>query len=118
MSFTLIMLSCKSDNDNGLLVGAWQGVEFLVNGSEDTRRAAADFNFDFQSDGSYTYNFGAVHDEEGRFEFKEGKLYTWGKEKRKNMVKVNLVSDDFIVMDMDASGIPQTLKLKRLSAAK
>jgi hypothetical protein len=109
--FSLLTFSCIHSENKALLVGAWNGTEWLANGVPGGTDAAQ-VKFRFQADGGYAANFGS-YTEEGTYILREDKLYTRPKGQLEIMVRIAKLTQDSLVFEMNRGGQAETLTLIR-----
>ena len=107
----LTLVSCQQEDKKPLLVGAWQGVSWKVNGKESGRDFKT-IHFDFKMDDTYSAGFEG-QSEKGVYRLSGDKLYTTGENKIEKMVKLSTFTADTIVMDMNRAGESEALVLAK-----
>jgi hypothetical protein len=105
------LYSCSNSKYSSLIVGNWQGVEWLVNGNPSANDAkATSFIFTFTKE--YTYeNSGVI--EKGSYKVVSDKLYTTPYDQLEIMVRIAKLTADSLVFDMNRAGQNETLVLIR-----
>lgn len=91
-----------------MIIGNWQGTEWLVNGLpiED----GANTSFSFTEKGDYTFtNSGNV--EKGTYKVENDMLFTTPANEQEIMVKITRLTKDSLVFYMNRSGRPESLTL-------
>jgi hypothetical protein len=107
----IILYSCSDSKNSSLIVGNWQGVEWLVNGKPSANDAKAT-SFSFTSAKEYTYeNSGVI--EKGSYKVVTDKLYTTPYDQLEIMVRIAKLTADSLVFDMNRAGQDETLVLIR-----
>ena len=110
LSAVLFLANCRQANDrNPLLVGKWQGAEWLIFDQPSGMDAAQVF-FEFRTDGSYVADFGKQH-QQGTWRTEKDKLYTTEEGKKEIMVKLLKVDAASLEFEMNRGGQKETLKL-------
>ena len=113
--FLTTLLACTfaacmpSSFDEKLLQGQWQGAQWIVEGQSDQIDASTAV-FTFEPDGKYTYN-DAV--ESGTYFMSNNELFTTPAGGIKMMVKVQKLTQDSLVFNMNRGGQSETLTLIR-----
>lgn len=106
----LFAFSACSDNKNDkLIIGNWQGAEWLVNGKPSENNAQST-EFSFNEKGEYTY-VNAGNTESGTYKIESDMLFTTPKGKQEIMVKIAKVTNDSLVFDMNRGGQSESLTL-------
>lgn len=107
----LAAISCNEGEKKQLLVGDWNGAEWLING----HASAYDVNavhFNFGKDDRYNSDFGGDI-EKGSYIIRDDKLYTTPDDELEIMVKIEKLTKDSLVFDMNRSGQSEKLTLVR-----
>ncbi|HRI61541.1 MAG TPA: lipocalin family protein, partial [Saprospiraceae bacterium] len=93
------LVSCQKGNDkNPLLLGQWQGTEWLIF-DKLSDIDASKVQFEFKDDGSYTAQFGNQN-QSGTWRTEKDKLYTTETGKKEIMVKLLQVDNTTLVFEM------------------
>ena len=111
----LIGYACGSGVDKTLLYGKWQAVSLTENGKLE-KKDLSETHFVFQSNGQYKYQSNINYKEEGTF-YLDGKFLVSRdtlKESIPKSVKVEYLSPDSMLFNMNNGGIPQLLGLKKV----
>lgn len=113
VSFVLIFIAfaCSNNENKQLLVGEWNGAEWLVAGNP-SDYDAKQVHFNFTSDGGYNSDFGGDK-EKGTYILRDNKLYTTPEGQLEIMVQIHKLTKDSLVFDMNRSGQAETLTLIR-----
>lgn len=113
--FTAILLAgifaCQHPVDKALLNGSWKGAQWLVEGQPgdiDATVAA----FTFRPDGTYDYVYNGTP-ESGTYQLQNDQLFTTPSGGVKMMVKVQKLTQDSLVFNMNRGGQSETLTLLR-----
>jgi len=105
------LFSCSDSKNSSLIVGSWQGVEWLVNGNASVNNAKG-ISFIFTATNQYTYdNSGTI--EKGSYKVVNDKLYTTPNDQQEIMVRIAKLTPDSLVFDMNRGGQEETLVLLR-----
>jgi len=111
----LIGYACGSGVDKPLLYGKWQAVSLTENGNP-AKTDLSETHFEFKSNGQYKYQSNINYKEEGTF-YLDGKFLVSRdtlKESIPKSVKVEYLSADSLLFNMNNGGIPQLLGLKKV----
>ena len=113
VAFALIALAaCQKTNDkNPALLGKWQGTEWLIF-DKPSGMDAAQVNFEFKEDGTYTAQF-AAQNQSGTWRTEKDKLYTQETGKQEIMVKLLKIDASSLDFEMNRGGQKETLKLAK-----
>ena len=109
--FAVLTFSCSNGEEKKLLVGDWNGAEWLVGGNP-SDYDAKQVHFSFQADGGYNSNFGGDK-EKGTYILRDNNLYTTAEGQLEIKVKIQKLTKDSLVFDMNRSGQDETLTLIR-----
>ncbi|MDB5226271.1 MAG: hypothetical protein JWN78_464 [Bacteroidota bacterium] len=107
----VLAISCNEGEKKALLTGEWRGAEWLING----HASAYDVNqvyFNFGKDDRYNSDFGGDK-EKGSYIIRDDKLYTTPDDELEIMVKIEKLTKDSLVFDMNRSGQSEKLTLVR-----
>ncbi|HUM53578.1 MAG TPA: lipocalin family protein [Chitinophagales bacterium] len=107
----LITFSCSNSEEKKLLIGDWNGAEWLVGGNP-SDYDAKQVHFTFKTDGGYSSDFGGDK-EKGTYLLRDNSLYTTPEGQLEIMVKIQKLTSDSLVFDMNRSGQAETLTLIR-----
>ncbi len=104
------ILSCQKVNDkNPLLLGAWQGTEWLIM-DKPSGMDATQVTFEFKEDGTYTAQFG-TQNQSGTWRTEKDKLYTTETGKKEILVKLLKYDGAVLDFEMNRGGQKEILKL-------
>jgi hypothetical protein len=103
--------ACADTENNRLIVGSWNGSEWLVEGKTSGKNATGT-SFNFDKDGNYTYNYAGTI-EKGTYKVEKNNLFTKPEGELEMMVKITTLTNDSLVFDMSRGGRPETLILIR-----
>ena len=104
----LLFASCER-LDKKLIHGSWQGAEWLIEGkSGDYDATSAQFSFDEK--GRYSFNY-AGSGESGKYHISNNELFTTPDGGIRMMVKIEKLTADSLVMQMNRGGTAETLTL-------
>ncbi|MFC4262125.1 lipocalin family protein [Ferruginibacter yonginensis] len=105
----LSITSCVDTTNNRLIVGKWQGTQWLVNGTASTNNAAATF-FNFDTAGNYQFVYDGTT-QKGTYKVDHNQLFTKANGAQEIMVLITKLTADSLVFDMNRSGQSETLYL-------
>ena len=109
----LAISACERENDkNPMLIGKWQGVEWLAFGKP-SGNDANQVHFEFKADGNYTAGFGSQQ-ESGTWRTVNDKLYTTASDRKEIMVKILELDSTVLKFEMNRGGQQETMKLNRV----
>lgn len=109
----LLLTQCKTVNDkNPMLIGSWEGVEWLVEG-QPSGQDATQVGFEFLENGAYSARFGADQ-QSGVWRTDGNKLYTTEQGKKEIMVKILQLDAQVLQFEMNRGGQQETLKLAKV----
>lgn len=109
---SLGLTACQKANDkNPLLIGQWQGTEWLIF-DKPSGMNAAQVGFEFKEDGTYSAQFGDQK-QSGTWRTEKDKLYTQETGKQEIMVKMLTINDKALDFEMNRGGQKETLKLAK-----
>ena len=112
--FCLLSLlnACELSKNPQLIIGKWQGAEWLVNGRPSANEATAT-QFTFTDKGEYSYtNSGSI--EKGTYKIDHDQLFTTPANETEIMVKILKLTSDSLVFYMNRSGQAETLTLLKV----
>ena len=111
--FTLLFIfsSCADKTNNALIIGSWNGVEWLVSG-QPSENDASKTSFTFDDKGKYSFNYGGTV-EKGTYKVENNMLFTTPEKQQEIMVYIAKLTADTLVFDMNRGGQPETLTLLR-----
>ena len=102
---------CANTENNKKIVGKWSGTEWLVNNALSALEADKAF-FVFDEKGKYTFEYMGSK-EEGTYKVENDMLFTTPTNGQEIMVKIFKVTADSLVFDMNRSGHPERLTMRR-----
>ena len=103
------MTACFNKLDEKLLYGEWKGAEWLVESqSGDYDATSALFTFDEK--GKYSFNYNGSG-ETGKYHVSNNELFTTPEGGIQMMVKIQRLTSDTLVMEMNRGGTSETLTL-------
>jgi len=108
------ILSCGNGLDKTLLHGTWQAVSLTENGQPGTTDLSQT-QFVFHPSGTYEYRSNINYQEQGTY-FLDGKFLVSRDTLRTAIpksVKVEFLSADSLLFNMNSNGIPQLLGLRK-----
>jgi hypothetical protein len=106
----LALAACQKVNDkNPVLIGQWQGREWLIM-DKPSDIDASQVQFEFKEDGSYSASFGDQK-QSGVWRTDKDKLYTTETGKMEIMVKMLTVNGTALEFEMNRGGQKEILKL-------
>jgi len=108
---SVLWLSCADEIDKKLLPGDWKGAEWIVAGIDGNIDASTAM-FSFKDDGQYTYSYNDAV-ENGKYYVVNRELYTTPDGGTKMMVKIEKLTQDSLVFNMNRGGQSETLTLLR-----
>jgi hypothetical protein len=120
--FTLVFFmavffsSCFDSIDKKMVVGQWNGVEWIVEG-QPSEIDATSASFVFKGDGTYTYTY-ADATEKGKYFISGNELFTTPEGGIKMMVKIEKITGDSLVFNMNRGGTAETLTLVKAGTAQ
>jgi len=109
------ILACGSSLDKTLLHGTWQAVSLQENGQPGTTDLS-ETQFIFQPSGQYEYRSNINYKEQGTY-YLDGKFLVSKdtlQEAMPKSVKVEYLSADSLLFNMNSNGVPQLLGLKKV----
>ncbi len=107
----LILLTACNKLDEKLIHGEWTGAEWLVEGqTADYDATSALFTFDEK--GKYSFNY-AGSGETGKYHVSGNELFTTPEGGIQMMVKIEKLTTDSLVMQMNRGGTAEKLTLVR-----
>ena len=111
--FAVILASaCQKTNDkNPLLLGTWQGTEWLIM-DKPSGMDATKVQFEFKEDGTYSAQFGNQN-QSGTWRTEKDKLYTTETDKKEILVKLLKYDGANLDFEMNRGGQKETLKLAK-----
>ncbi len=111
VALSLSMLACQHAIDKKMLLGEWKGAQWLIEGQTADYDATSTF-FSFQDDGTYTYRYTDM-EEKGKYFVSRDELITTPDGGIKMMVRIEKLTSDSLVMNMNRGGTAETLTLVR-----
>ncbi len=111
-SFILVfIISCGNTENNKLIIGNWQGVQWVV-GGQPSENMTSQTSFSFDSTGVYSYQYGS-NKETGTYKIANDELYTTPNNELEMMVKIIKLTADSMVFEMNRGGQSEELTLIR-----
>ncbi len=113
--FLFGIIACGSGVDKTLLYGTWQAVSLEENGQPGTTDLS-ETRFIFDASGHYEYRSNINYKEQGTY-FLDGKFLISKDTLQKAIpksVKIEYLSADSLLFNMNSNGIPQLLGLKKV----
>ena len=112
-ALSLLLVNCQKTNDkNPMLLGKWQGENWLVF-DKPSGNDASQVHFEFKEDGSYNAQFGQQN-QTGTWRTEKDKLYTTETGKQEIMVKLLRYDGAQLNFEMNRGGQKETLEMKKL----
>lgn len=105
----LSISSCFNSVDKKMVVGQWDGAAWLVEGQPSVIDAAS-ASFTFRDDGTYSYTYSDAT-ETGKYFISGNELFTTPDGGIKMMVKIEKITADSLVFNMNRGGTAETLTL-------
>ncbi len=109
--FLLLLLSCNNSENNKLIIGNWNGAEWLIDGKPSGRNVHRTY-FTFNDKGDYTYEYSGTK-ESGKYKVENDMLFTTPSNQQEIMVKITKLTKDSLIFDMNRSGQSESLTLIR-----
>ena len=107
----VLLMACFNKLDEKLLQGEWKGAEWLVEGqTADYDASSALFTFDEK--GMYSFNY-AGSGETGKYHVSGNELFTTPEGGIQMMVKIEKLTTDSLVIQMNRGGTAEKLTLVR-----
>ncbi len=104
-----MIAACGDLKNNKLIIGNWQGAEWLVNGQpSENNPLVTSFSFNDKGEYSFTYS-GTV--EKGSYKVENNMLFTTATGQQEIMVYIKNLTTDSLVFDMNRGGQAETLTL-------
>lgn len=107
----LIFISCSDTKNNKMIIGNWSGAEWLIGGNP-SGRDVEHTSFSFDEKGNYVFMYAGTK-EEGTYKIENDMLFTKPKNENEIMVKINKLTTDSLVFDMNRGGQAEKLYLIR-----
>lgn len=107
----LMIAACNNGGNDILLLGKWNGAEWLIDGKPSDYDVQNTF-FNFDSTGHYTFDY-AGNNEKGTYKLENEMLFTTPDNQKEMMVKIMKQTKDSLVFEMNRSGQPEQLTLIR-----
>ena len=109
--WTVLVSSCAHTENNKLIIGHWQGIEWLENGKPSELNASGTA-FNFTDKGTYRFDYGSNR-ENGTYKVENDMLFTTPENQTEIMVKIAKLTPDSLVFEMNRSGGQERLTLLR-----
>lgn len=110
-TLSISLFACQQAIDKKMLLGEWKGAQWLIEGQTADYDATSTF-FSFQDVGTYTYRYTDM-EEKGTYYINANELFTTPDGGIKMMVKIEKLTSDSLVMNMNRGGTSETLTLVR-----
>lgn len=110
-ALSISISACQHAIDKKMLLGEWKGAQWLIEGQTADYDATSTF-FSFQDDGTYTYRYTDM-EEKGKYFVSRDELITTPDGGIKMMVRIEKLTSDSLVMNMNRGGTAETLTLVR-----
>ena len=111
LSISLFIFSCTNTNwDKTLLYGDWEVIEWT--NTETQQKINAKMDFSFSDDSQYVVDYGSSK-EEGKFWIMGDFLHTIEKGKAEKKVKIQSLTPEALVFEMNRGGIIEIVKLQK-----
>ena len=107
----ILFASCANTEYNQLIIGSWKGSEWLIDGKPSNRNTAETY-FTFDEKGNYSFSYAGT-EEKGTYKVENKMLFTKPANQQEIMVKINKLTADSLVFDMNRSGVAELLTLLR-----
>lgn len=107
----LVIAACNNAGNDKLLLGKWNGAEWLIDGKPSNYDVKNTF-FNFDSTGHYTFDYSG-NNEKGTYKLENEMLFTTPDNEKEIMVKITKQTKDSLVFEMNRSGQPEQLTLIR-----
>ena len=108
----LIFFSSCTENPNATLIqGRWQGTSWLSNGSPKDVRID-EVTFEFDSTGQYDFTYSGKS-EKGKYKVENDMLFTQAEGQQEMMVKIEYLTLDSMILQMNNGGTAEKLTLIR-----
>lgn len=105
----LFVTSCSDNKNDSLIIGNWQGAEWLANGKPSENNAKST-SFSFNEKGEYSF-INAGNTEKGSYKIDSDMLFTTPEGKQEIMVKIAKLTKDSLVFEMNRGGQAESLVL-------
>ena len=107
----ILIASCNGRIDKKLIHGEWKGTEWLIEGQTGDYDATSAL-FTFDEKGKYSFNY-AGSGETGKYHISNNELFTTPEGGIQMMVKIQKLTPDSLVMQMNRGGTAEKLTLVR-----
>ena len=101
--------SCGNTENNKLIIGKWTGSEWLIDGNPSNRNTA-ETHFIFNEQGNYSFIYEGS-EEKGTYKIENDMLFTKQTNQQEIMVKINKLTKDSLIFNMNRSGTSEILTL-------
>lgn len=103
------LLSCNNTENNKMIVGQWSGVEWVVQGNP-AGHDARNTHFSFDDKGNYSFEYSGTK-QTGTYKVENDMLFTKPANENEIMVKINKLTKDTLIFDMNRGGQAEILTL-------
>lgn len=107
----LIISSCGNKENNQLIIGTWQGTQWLI-GNSTSGRNAEETKFTFDEKERYTFTYAGTV-EKGTYKVENKMLFTTAEGEHEMMVQIAKLNADTMIFDMNRGGQTERLTLLR-----
>ena len=105
------LASCVDSKNNKMIIGNWAGAEWLIDGKPSNYEVNST-GFQFDSTGNYSFDYGGTT-EEGTYKVENDLLFTKPTGQNEIQVKIQKLTQDSLVFDMNRGGQAELLTLVR-----
>ncbi len=102
-------IACHTSENKKLILGHWQAVEWLVDGTA-VDRDIPGTTFMFNDKGEYVFTNNG-NTEKGTYKVDEDELYTTPDKQQEIKVRIARITKDTLIFDMNRGGAPELLTL-------
>lgn len=110
-ALTILVPSCSSSENKRLIIGNWDGTQWLVNGQPSDLDAKGT-HFTFNEKGEYSFDYSG-NKETGTYKVERDLLLTTPVNEQEIKVRITRLTKDVLVFEMNRGGQPEELTLKR-----
>jgi hypothetical protein len=108
----IVLASCSVNTENNkLILGDWYGAEWLVDGHPSGHNSAAT-HFNFNEKEEYRFDYPGS-EEKGTYKVENDMLFTKPEGRLEIMVRIQKLTKDTLIFDMNRSGASELLTLVR-----